>query len=59
MARSSARFDIPVIYPLGQCLLSALMRQIGSVEEGEDFWLIVASEDETEIRAGERTGDSR
>jgi hypothetical protein len=37
------------------------MRQIGWVEVREDFWLIVAlsrSEDETEIRAGERTGDT-
>jgi hypothetical protein len=40
---------------------SALMRQIGWVEVREDFWLIVAlsrSEDETEIHAGERTGDT-
>jgi hypothetical protein len=37
------------------------MRQIGWVEEGMISWLIVAlarSKDETEIRAGERTGDT-
>jgi hypothetical protein len=35
------------------------MRQIQWIEEGEDFWLIVAlggSEDETEVGTGESAG---
>jgi hypothetical protein len=37
------------------------MRQIRWAEERGDFWLVVAfssSEDETEIRSGERIGDT-